>query len=161
MPVIDVTHNLEALELTIVAEFAAPVQRVWALYADPRQLEKVWGPPSHPATFVQHVLAVGERTRYFMTGPEGEKYSGYWIITLVEEPNRFCFDDGFADEDFNPNPHLPVSQNEFRFKAIEGGTRATYLSTYENKEALEKVLEMGVIEGATSAINQIDGFLGA
>lgn len=161
MPVIDVSHDFESLTLTIVAEFAAPVQRIWDLYADPRQLEKVWGPPSHPATFVDHDLSVGARITYFMTGPEGEKYAGYWVITLVEEPNRFCFDDGFADEDFNPNPDLPVSKNEYRFEEIEGGSRATFTSTYASKEALEKVLSMGIVEGATSAINQIDGLLAA
>lgn len=59
MPVIDVSHNLDTLNLTIVAEFAALVQRIWDLYADPRQLERVWGPPSHPATFVEHALTVG------------------------------------------------------------------------------------------------------
>lgn len=161
MPVIDVSHDLDTLNLTIVAEFAAPIQRVWNLYADPRQLERVWGPPTHPATFVDHALAVGARTTYFMTSPEGEKYYGFWVITGVEEPYRLCFDDGFADAEFNPNPDLPVSKNEYRFESIVGGTRATYSSTYASKEALEQVLSMGIVEGATSAINQIDGLLSA
>lgn len=159
MPVKNVSHDLDTLQLTIVAEFAAPVQRIWDLYADPRQLEKVWGPPSHPATFVDHRLTVGARTTYFMTGPEGEKYCGYWILTRVDEPNGFSFDDGFADADFNPNPDLPVSKNDFQFEPIDSGTRATYVSTYASKEGLEQVLAMGVIEGATSAINQIDGLI--
>ncbi|MET4610876.1 hypothetical protein ABIC28_001857 [Rhodococcus sp. PvR044] len=30
------------------------------------------------------------------------------------------------------------------------------MSTYESAEALQQVLDMGVIEGASSAINQID-----
>ena len=161
MPVTDVSHDLETLTLTIVAEFTAPVQRIWDLYADPRQLEKVWGPPSHPATFVEHELVVGSRSTYFMTGPEGEKYAGYWVVTLVEEPHRFCFEDGFADEHFNPNPQMPVSRNEYRFEATGQGTRATYTSTYESREGLEQVLAMGVVEGATSAINQIDKLLTA
>ena len=161
MPVTSVNHDLESLTLTIVAEFAAPVQRVWDLYADPRQLEKVWGPPSHPATFVDHELSVGSRTTYFMTGPKGEKYAGYWIVTQVEAPHRLCFDDGFADEDFNPSPDMPVSKNEFKFEKTGQGTRVTYTSTYATKEALEKVLAMGIVEGATAAINQIDPFLAA
>ena len=37
-----------------------------------------------------------------------------------------------------------------------GGTRATYVSTFESAEALQQVLDMGVVEGASSAINQID-----
>lgn len=159
MPVIDVTPDLDNLSLTITAEFAAPVQRIWNLYADPRQLERVWGPPSYPATFIEHRLEVGTRTLYYMTSPEGEKYYGYWVLTRVDEPNGFSFDDGFADAGFDPNPDMPVSKNDFRFEAIASGTRATYFSVYETREGLEQVLAMGVIEGATSAINQIDGLL--
>lgn len=159
MPVTNISHDLNSLSLTIVAEFAVPVQRIWELYADPRQLEKVWGPPSHPATFVDHTLRIGARTTYYMTSPEGEKYYGYWLITEVEEPGRFCFDDGFADAEFRPNSDLPASKNEYRFEPITGGTRATSCSRYASKEALEQVLAMGIVEGARSAINQIDVFV--
>ena len=156
MPVVDVTQNLDALSLTIVAEFAAPVERIWELYADPRQLEQVWGPPEYPATFVDHDLRPGGRVTYFMTGPEGDKHAGYWQITTVDEPRGFSFDDGFADLDFNPDPALPVSTNVYTFTEHDGGTRATYVSTFASAEGLQKVLDMGIVEGATSAINQID-----
>jgi uncharacterized protein YndB with AHSA1/START domain len=159
MPVIDVTKELDHRRITITAQFAAPVERVWALYADPRQLEKVWGPPTHPATFVEHALSVGERSTYFMTGPDGEKYPGWWLITAVDEPHSFAFDDGFADEAFQPKPDLPVSHNVYSFAAHEGGTRATFVGSYDTAEALQQVLEMGMEEGATLAINQIDAFL--
>lgn len=159
MPVVDVTHDLESLTLTIVAEFAAPPERLWALYSDPRQLERIWGPPSHPATFVDHEMKAGTRSTYYMTGPEGEKYHGFWVITEVDEPNGFFFEDGFADSEFNPVPEMPVAECVYRFEAIDSGTRATFTSTYATREALEKVLAMGVVEGATSAINQIDDLI--
>ena len=110
MPVTDITKDIDARTLTITAEFAAPVERVWALYADPRQLEQVWGPPEYPATFVDHDLRPGGRMTYYMTSPEGEKFAGYWDIQEVDEPGGFTFRDGFADDDFQPNPELPVSQ---------------------------------------------------
>jgi uncharacterized protein YndB with AHSA1/START domain len=156
MPVTDVRHDMESLTLTITAEFAAPPARIWQVYADPRQLEKVWGPPSYPATVVDHDLRPGGRMTYFMTSPEGEKFAGYWAITGVDEPAHLTFDDGFADLEFNPNPAMPVSRNEFRFTGRDGGTRATYVSTYGTADDLQKVLDMGVVEGASSAINQID-----
>ena len=159
MPVVNVSHDLETLRLTIVAEFAASKERLWAMYSDPRQLERVWGPPSHPATFVDHELKAGSRSTYFMTGPEGEKYHGFWEITGVDEPHGFSFDDGFADADFNANPDMPMARTDFRFESVAGGTRATFVSTYASREALETVLNMGVVEGATAAINQIDGLL--
>ena len=73
MPLTDATHDLESRTITITADFAAPVERVWQVYADPRQLERIWGPPSHPATFVDHDLTPGGRMNYFMTGPDGEE----------------------------------------------------------------------------------------
>lgn len=159
MPVTDVQQDLENLSLTITADFTAPVERIWQIYADPRQLEKIWGPPQCPATFVDHDLTPGGRTNYFMTGPEGEKYSGYWQITAVDEPASFSFDDGFSDEEFNPNPDMPVSKNVFSFTEHDGGTRAVYVSIYESVEALQQVLDMGVVEGASAAINQIDDLI--
>jgi len=91
-----------------------------------------------------------------MTSPEGEKYAGFWDITGTSEPTEFTFDDGFADQEFNPNPDLPVGKNVFTFSEHDGGTRATYVSAYATAEGLQQVLDMGMVEGATSAINQID-----
>ena len=159
MPVIETTHNEEALTLTMVAEFAAPPERVWEVYADPRQLEVIWGPPDFPATVVDHSLAQGGRVTYFMSGPEGEKYCGLWEISAIEEPSRLVFRDYFADEDFNPLDSMPGSTNTYTFTAIDGGTRVTYESTFDSIEGLRTVLEMGVVEGATGAINQIDDLL--
>jgi uncharacterized protein YndB with AHSA1/START domain len=161
MPVTDVQQDFDNLTLTITADFAAPVKRIWQVYADPRQLEKVWGPPSYPATVVDHDLTPGGRMTYFMTSPDGDKFAGYWQITAVEEPTSLAFDDGFADLDFNPNPGLPVSKNVYTFAEHDAGTRAVYVSTFESAEALQKVLDMGIVEGATSAINQIDDLLAA
>ena len=76
MPVTDVHHDSEARSLTIVADFAAPVERIWQIYADPRQLEKIWGPPEYPATVVDHDLRPGGRVTYYMTGPTGDKHAG-------------------------------------------------------------------------------------
>jgi uncharacterized protein YndB with AHSA1/START domain len=159
MPVVNVQHDMDNLSLTIVADFAAPVERIWQVYADPRQLERVFGPPSHPATFVDHKLEPGARSTYFMTSPEGEKFAGVWVIATVDEPREFTFEDAFADLDFNPVAEMPVSQNSYGFAPHEDGTRATYVSTYASADALQKVLDMGIVEGATLAINQIDDLL--
>ena len=162
MPVTDVQHDLDALTLTITADFAAPVERGWEVYADPRQLERVWGPPGYPATFVDHDLVPGGRMNYYMTSPEGEKYYAYWEIVEVHEPTRFDFKDGFASDDsFARNPDMPEAANTYNFSATSSGTRATFIGSYSSAEALQKVLDMGVVEGSTLAINQIDDLLAA
>ncbi len=161
MPVTDITKDLDTRTLVITAEFAAPVERVWALYEDPRQLEKVWGPPTYPATFVDHELRPGTRSTYYMTSPEGERIAGYWDITEVSAPRLLAFLDGFAHEDLSPNPDLPVGENVYLLEETEAGTRATYTSTFATAEALQTVLDLGVEEGSRAAINQIDSALAA
>jgi uncharacterized protein YndB with AHSA1/START domain len=160
MPVTDVTHDLTTRTLVITAQFAAPVERIWQIYADPRQLERVFGPPSYPATFVEHDLSAGGRAHYYMTSPEGERYYGIWMVTAVDEPNSFAFEDAFAaDDSFTPLPDMPVSRCTYAFEAAGGGTKATFTSTYATPEALQQVLDMGAIEGATLATNQIDDLI--
>ncbi|WP_370208330.1 SRPBCC domain-containing protein [Aeromicrobium sp.] len=161
MPVTDVRKDLDQRTLTITAEFAAPVERVFDIYADPRQLERVWGPPSFPATFVDHDLSEGGRITYYMTGPEGQRFGGWWEVTAVDAPHGFDFRDGFADDDLQPVEGMPVSTNSCRFEPIDGGTRAVYTSTYATLEALQQVIDMGVEEGSRLAIDQIDVLLAA
>jgi uncharacterized protein YndB with AHSA1/START domain len=104
-----VEKDLEALTLSLTAHFDAPIERIWEMWADPRLLERWWGPPTHPATFEAHDFTPGGTMSYFMTGPEGERYHGWWRIISVDAPNRLTFEDGFADDDGNPNPDLPPS----------------------------------------------------
>lgn len=159
MPVTDVRHDLDALTITITAQFAAPVERIWEIYADPRQLEQVWGPPEFPATVVDHDLSPGGLVTYYMTGPEGEKYYGYWKVLETDRPRSFRYLDGFADETFTPNPQLPASECTSTFTAADDGTRALYVTSYDSREALQTALDMGVEEGARSSIDQIDGLI--
>ena len=50
MTVTAVRKDPDALTMTLTAEFDASPERVWELWADPRQLERWWGPPTYPAT---------------------------------------------------------------------------------------------------------------
>ncbi|WP_315277419.1 SRPBCC domain-containing protein [Kocuria carniphila] len=159
MPVIEVTKDVEAHSITIIAEFSASVERLWELYADPRQLEKVFGPPTYPATFVEHELTEGGSSKYYMTSPEGEKYRGLWRITSVNRPNQFTFQDYFANENFEPAEGLPASECSYSFESNDQNVRATYVSVFASAEALQEVLDMGMEEESVSSINQIDAFL--
>src|SRR4029079_11870921 len=64
MTVTAVRKDQQARTMTLDAEFAAPPERVWQLWADPRQLERWWGPPTYPATVDAHDLRSGGRVEY-------------------------------------------------------------------------------------------------
>jgi len=157
--VIDVRKDPEALTLTFVAEFDAPVEQVWQVWADPRRLERWWGPPTWPATFVEHQFVVGGRSRYFMTGPEGEKARGWWRITTIDAPTRLEFDDGFADEAGEPVDEKDITHAVVTLESTDVGTRMTTVSTFVSLEQLERMAAMGMEEGMREAMGQIDAVL--
>lgn len=159
MPVTSVDKDLEKLTMTIVADFTAPVRRLWDAYADPRQLEKFWGPPQWPATFTRHDLIPGGLSQYYMTGPDGERSSGYWEFLSVQEGQSFEVLDGFTNPDGTPNTNMPSMRMEFTFEETETGSRLLTTSYFTSLEQLEQLLEMGMEEGAKSAMGQIDTVL--
>ena len=159
MPVVEIHKDMKALTMRVVAQFAAPVAKVWAAYADARQLERFWGPPQWPATFERHDFKVGGRSEYYMTGPNGEKSRGYWEFLSVEPPRSFEVKDGFLGPDGKPAPDMPSMRMQFTFEPHDGGTRMVTLTTFPSVEALEKLLAMGMEEGLKAAMGQIDGIL--
>lgn len=156
MPVTSVHKDPEAVTMTIVADFAVPLRRLWDAYSDPRQIEKFWGPVEWPATFTRHDMAVGGKSQYYMTGPDGEKSAGYWQFLSVDAPNSFEVLDGFAGEDGEPNADMPNMRMVFAFEATDTGSRLTSTTYFNSAEELEQLLEMGMEEGTLSAMSQID-----
>ncbi len=159
MTVVSTTQDAETLTFTIIAEFVAPPSRVWQVWADPRQLERWWGPPTWPATFEEHDLAVGSGSHYVMTGPEGEKARGWWRFAAVDEPRHLAFEDGFSDGAGDPNPSMPTIQARVDLEEIGTGTRMTVSSQFASAEQMEQLVQMGMVEGITAAMGQIDQLL--
>jgi uncharacterized protein YndB with AHSA1/START domain len=158
MPVTDIHSDPEELTVVVTADLAAPVERVWHAYTDPRQLERFWGPPGWPATFSQFDFTVGGRALYSMTGPRGETSSAAWEFTAIDEPNGFTVIDAFVGDD-----GVPVdggqSRMVFSFEASGSGTTMTATSYFATHESLQMVLDMGMVEGMRMAMGQLDAVL--
>lgn len=159
MPTITSEKNVEALTLTFTSHFDATADRVWQVWEDPRQLERWWGPPDYPATFEQHDFVEGGKSLYYMTGPEGDKMWGWWTVTLVDAPHRLELDDGFANADGTPDTAMAPTHTTVTLEAAEGGTRMTSLTQFETIEQLQQMIEMGMEEGMTLALGQIEAIL--
>jgi uncharacterized protein YndB with AHSA1/START domain len=159
MTVTAVDKDLDARTLTLVAEFDAPVERVWELWSDPRKLERWWGPPGYPATFERHELEPGGTVTYFMTSPEGDRFHGVWRVVAVDPPHSLDVEDSFADADGNVNPELPTGQMRMRLTEDGGRTRMELVSIHTTVEELQQVLDMGQAEGMRQAMGQMDAIL--
>lgn len=155
-----VEKDATAHTMTVTTELDATVERAWQLWADPRQLERWWGPPTYPATVVDHDLAPGATVRYFMTSPEGEKYHGLWEIVAVEPPQRLELLDAFADDSGAKNEELPTTRMTMTLtERAGGGTVMVLHSQFASLETMEELVAMGMDEGLKEALGQIEGIL--
>lgn len=159
MPITEVTSNPHDLTLTVVADYPVPVERLWDAYADPRQLERFWGPEQWPATFTRHDMAVGGRSHYYMTGPDGTTSHGWFHYLAIEPLERIELQDGFGDASGTPNPDMPTMRMVFHFESTATGSRFRSVTTFPSLEAMEQLVQMGMMEGMRSAMGQIDAVL--
>ena len=161
MTVTAVRKDPEALTMTLDAEFDASPERVWQLWADPRQLERWWGPPTYPATFTAHDLRAGQPRRV-----PHDRARGRPAARLLGDRRGRCAAAGSSSATASPTPtarRTPTCRvNEARvtIEEIGGGrTRMSIESVFPSTEAMEQVLAMGMEEGLTQAVGQIDAIL--
>lgn len=159
MPLTSMTSDAAALTMTAVGDYPVPVERLWNAYADPRQLERFWGPETWPAKFTRHDMAPGGWSHYTMTGPDGSKAGGWWRFLAVERYRGFEVEDGFADDEGRPNDAMPSMRMVFRFESTPTGSRVTSVTHFPSLEAMEQLAQMGMEEGFRSAIAQLDDVL--
>lgn len=159
MTVVSSHRDTDNLALVITSEFAAPPARVWQVWADAQQLSRWWGPPTWPATFTRHDFTVDGLSHYYMTGPEGEHAYGAWRVDDLEAPRRLIFTDAFADEDGQFLDDPAPMRIEVSIEEAGPGSRMTISTRFQSLEHLQQVADMGMEEGMTQALGQIDALL--
>jgi len=100
-----------------------------------------------------------------MTGPDGEKYHGWWRVIAVDPPRSLVIEDGFADDSGRPNDDLPTTSIEVRLTAATAATaaktRMTITSRFASIADMEQIIAIGQDEGMARAVGQIDTILAA
>ncbi len=158
MSIVRVEKDVENRSLLLVAEFEATIERVWQLWADPRQLERWWGPPGYPSTFERHDLVANGEVTYFMTDPEGERSRGWWRIASVDPPTALEFTDGFADEDGTPTTG-PTTGVQVRLVELAGRTRMELRFAFASPEHMERLERIGAFDVFPQSVGQMDAVL--
>ena len=159
MPITSLTSDTDALTLTVIGDYPVPVERLWDAYADPRQLEKFWGPETWPATFTRHDMKPGGRSEYHMSGPDGAMSRGWWRFLAVEKGRKFEVEDGFSDDEGRPNETMPTMRMVFTFEPTSSGSRVTSVTSFPSLDAMQRLVDMGMIDGLRSAMGQLDAVL--
>jgi uncharacterized protein YndB with AHSA1/START domain len=159
MTVWSVDKNPEAKTMVITAEFTAPVALVWQLWADPRLLERWWGPPGYPATFEQHDLRAGGTITYSMSGEDDERFDGTWNVVEVDAPIRLVVEDAIVEPDGTPSDGNSMTRMEIDIAAAGDKTRMILTTHFHSIEGMQQSIAMGVEEGLKAGMAQMDALL--
>ena len=160
MTVWKVDKDGEARTMVITAEFRTSLRNVWQLWADPRLLERWWGPPGFPATFEHHDLTPGGTITYFMSGPDGKRlFDGNWNVIEIDAPNRLVVEDAVLDDDGRPSDGNSMTRLEIDIEAVGDTTRMILTTHFDSLEGMEQAIASGVTEGMQACMAQIDALL--
>ena len=154
MPLTSISKDPAKLSITVVGDYPVPQKRLWEAFADPRQLERFWGPPAFPATFTRHDFKVGGRAEYFLTLPEGKQSKGSWKFTAVNPISSFEARDG---EENAEDENMPASM-KFSFETTPTGSRMSIITWFSSIEAMEQTIP-GMEAGLRAAMPQLDALL--
>jgi uncharacterized protein YndB with AHSA1/START domain len=144
--------------VTITKEFAYELSLVWDAYTKPELLDQWWAPK--PLTSRTKVMdfRVGGRRFYAMVSPEGDDLG--WAVqkyTSISPKTNFKFFNAFADE--NENPELPGSDWDLTFSEQDGTTKVSISIYNESLERMERMIELGFVEGAKAQLKNLEELL--
>jgi uncharacterized protein YndB with AHSA1/START domain len=154
----DLTVDKLAKTVTIIREFDAELSLVWDAFTKQELLDQWWAPKPYESKTIKMDFKVGGRRFYAMISPEGQEIG--WHIqdyTSITPKNNFKYLSVFADKDENPFP--PGSDWDLNFNAENDITKVSISIYNESLERMEKMIEMGFVEGFTVTLNELENLL--
>ena len=155
----DFVVNKEKGTITVKREFAAELPIVWDAYTKSEILDQWWAPKPWKARTKTMDFTEGGSWHYAMVGPNGEEHWAVVNYKTIENQKKFLGVDAFTDADGNVNKDLPQAQWEINFTPKGSVTLVESLITYDDPAQLETILNMGMKEGLTIAMEGLDQLL--
>ena len=154
----DFVVDKQTKTVSITKEFAFELSLVWDAYTKPELLDQWWAPK--PLTSRTKVMdfKVGGRRFYAMVSPDGQELG--WALqkyTSISPKTNFKLFNAFADE--NENPELPGSAWDLTFSEQDERTKVSISIYNESLERLERMIELGFVEGAKAQLKNLEELL--
>ena len=153
----DFVVNKETKTVSIIKEFAADLSLVWDAYTTPELLDQWWAPKPFMSRTAVMDFREGGRRFYAMVSPEGDER---WVVQKyksITPKSNFKFFNAFADKD--ENLELPGSDWDLSFSEHEGKTKVSISIYNESLERLERMIELGFVEGAKAQLKNLEDLL--
>ena len=149
--------NKETKMVSITKEFDAERDLVWDAYTKPELLDQWWAPRPWASRSKVMEFREGGRRFYAMVSPDGvERWSVQKYKSITPKTN-FKFYNAFADAD--ENLELPGSDWDLNFSEQDGTTKVSISIYNESLERLERMVEMGFVEGTKMQLKNLEELL--
>lgn len=155
----DFIVNKDENTMTIKREFAADRQLVWSCYTESDLLDQ-WFAPSPLTTKTKEMeFREGGCWVYVMIDPDGNEYWARMDYLEIHPMDGYRCLDGFCDENGALNSDLPRASWDVSFHDRGELTLVKTIVTYDSLEDLETIIQMGMKDGLTSALENLDALL--
>ncbi|CAN5288023.1 hypothetical protein BH23BAC3_BH23BAC3_27090 [soil metagenome] len=149
-------------EIIFTRIFDAPRELVFETYTTCEHLMNWWGPRSWPLNYCTIDFRPGGSWHYCMKGPgEDDESWGIAFYKEIKEPEKIIYNDHFSDKDGNVNSEMPTFDTLITFTSTGDKTKVTVDSKVGSKEEVDKLVEMGMIEGFTETWDRLEEHLAA
>lgn len=153
----DFTVDKASKTVFITREFDAELSLVWDAFTKAEILDQWVAPKPYVSKTKYMDFKVGGQRFYAMVSPEGQERWSIQRYTSISPKTNFKMHSAFADKD--GNPELPGSDWDYTFSENEGRTTVKIKIFNESLARLEKMIELGFIEGFKMSINNLDELL--
>ncbi len=158
-------HNLQfeftvdktAKKAFITREFDAELSLVWDAFTKAELLDQWVAPKPYMSRTKYMDFKVGGRRFYAMVSPDGAEFWSLQTYLAINPKTHFKMFNAFADKD--ENPQLPGSEWDYTFTEKEGRTIVHITIYNESLERMEKMIEMGFVEGFKAALANLESVL--
>jgi len=152
--------------LIIERTFNASKNLLFQVYSSSSHLEQWWGPRGWETTNYQFDFQPEGIWHYCMrcVDKEQEEYFGQeaWgkgVFKEIVENEKIVYTDMFSDEEGNTDDRLPVILVTITFQETETGAMLQVHSEFPTVEDMQKLKEMGMVEGFTSQLDRLEEYL--
>ena len=144
-------------EIVLSRVIAAPRERVFQAWTDPKQVVQWFGPDGFTVESLECDIRVGGRWRFSYTGPDGTRYDNRMVFLRIEAPRLIELEHG-SDKDNDPRRfHVIVT-----FDAqSDGNTVLTMRQLHPTKEQREATIGFGAVEYGYQTLGKLARYLGA
>jgi len=144
-------------EIVLSRVIAAPRERVFQAWTDPRQIAQWFGPDGFKVESLECDIRTGGRWRFVYTGPDGTRYDNRMVFLRLEAPRLIEMEHG-SDKDNDPARfHVTVTFDT----QSDGKTVLTMRQLHPTKEQRDATIGFGAVELGYQTLGKLAQYLAA